>query len=154
MARIDVTQVEGFDELNRKLKALTDRVKRSEVLKIFRRLARPVVRQYRGNLPKDRGVLQRGVGVKTVPASKVDGNPVISILPGRRGTADPFYRFMVVPKGTRTGSNKRGSRRGKANVVPIARDRTLDAMKGGLVEYGGKETAAYVQKQIDKLSRT
>lgn len=153
MARIEVTQVTGFNELNRKLKTLTDRVKRTEVLKIFRRLARPVVRQYRANLPKGKGVLQRGVGVKTVPASKVGGNPVVSVLPGRRGSADPFYRFMVVPKGTKTGSNKRGSRRGRANVVPIARDKTLQAMENGLVEYGGKETAAYVQKQIDKLSR-
>lgn len=153
MARLDVTQVEGFDRLNAKLKTLTDRVKRTEVLKIFRRLAKPVVKQYRANLPIDDGELRRGVGVKTVPLRKSGGNPVVSVLPAKRGKNDPFYRFMIVPKGTEIGSNKKGSRRGKNNVVPIARDKTLSAMENGLVDSSEKEVAKYVQKQIDRLSR-
>jgi hypothetical protein len=153
VARLDVTQVEGFEQLNAKLKTLNDRVKRSEVLKIFRRLARPVVKQYRANLPIDEGELRRGVGVKTLSARRSGGNPVISVLPGRRGKNDPFYRFMIVPKGTWLGSNKRGSRQGKNNVVPIARNRTLKAMENGLVDNSEKEVAKYVQKQINRLSK-
>lgn len=152
MARIDVTQVEGFDRLNLKLKKLTDRVKRTEVLKLMRRLARPVVVNYRLQLPKDSGTLQRSVAVKTVPSRKSGGNPAVAVLPGKRGRNDAYYKFMVVPKGTELGSRRRGSRKGKNNVVPDARDRTINAMESGLVQQASEKTAEYMQKQIDRLS--
>lgn len=152
MARIDVTEVRGFDQLNLKLKRLTDRVKRTEVLKIMRRLSRPVVAEYRNQLPKDQGTLQRSVAVKTVPRRKSGGNPAVAVLPGKSGRNDAYYKFMVVPKGTELGSRRRGSRRGKNTVVPNARDRTINAMEKGLVRQAGEKTAEYVQKQIDRLS--
>lgn len=152
MARLDITEVRGFDNLNRKLKKLTDRVKRTEVLKVMRRLARPVVSAYRQNLPKDSGTLQRSVAVKTIPGRKTNGNPAVAVVPGKSGRNDAFYKFMIVPKGTRLGSRRRGSRKGKTTVVPAARNRTINAMESGLVTQASEKTAEYVQKQIDRLS--
>lgn len=153
MAKLDVVSVEGFDELNRKLKQLPDRVKRTEVLKIQRQLAKPIQRAYAGNLPKDRGTLSKSVAIRTVSISRSKGNPVVQVLPSKRGKNDGFYRFTVIPKGARPGSRKRGSRKGINTVVPQARDRTLQQVESGVVEQGSRKIGAYVQKQIDKLSK-
>ena len=44
-------EIDGFEALNKKLKQLPDNVKRTEVLKIQRRLAKPILSAYRANLP-------------------------------------------------------------------------------------------------------
>lgn len=153
MANLNVTEVRGFDELNRNLKRLNDRVKRSEIIKLMRRLARPVVAKYRSELPRDKGTLRGSVGVRSLSSRRSGGNPVISVRPGKRGRYDAYYQFMVVPKGTELGSRARGSRKGRNIVVPDARDRTLNAMENGLVRQASDESAKYVQKQIDRLSK-
>nr|WP_299385581.1 HK97 gp10 family phage protein [Allomuricauda sp.] len=153
MANLRVTEVRGFDELNRKLRTLTDRMKRTEVLKLMRRLARPVVPAYRSRLPEDEGTLRRSVAIKTVPSRESGGNPAIAVRPGKSGRNDAFYKFMVIPKGTKLSGRGKGSRKGKNNVVPIARDRTLGAMESGLVQQAEDKSAKFVQKQIDRLSR-
>ena len=152
MARLDVTRVEGFEELNRKLKKLADSAKRTEVISILRRLARPVVATYRSKLPNDEGVLQRSVGVRAVPKRFTGGNPAISVRPGKRGRNDAYYMFMIIPRGSSPGSTRRGSRKRLNTVVTTARDKTIRAMEGGLVENAEKETAKYIQKKIYKLS--
>lgn len=154
MANLKVTQVEGFAELNQNLKRLNDRVKRTEVLKLMRKLARPVVLQYRSQLPIKSGTLRRSTAVRTLPSRRTGGNPVLSVAPGKSGRNDGFYKFMVVPKGTKLGSRRRGSRKGKNTVVPDARDRTLNAVESGVTRSAEKKTAEYVQKQIDRLSRS
>lgn len=153
MAGPNITEVTGFAELNKKLKKLTDNVKRTEVLKVQRRLMRPVVIAYRANLVKDGGTLANSVGVRTVPKSKSDGNPAVAVSPGKRGRHDGFYKFMVVPKGTKLPGRKKGSRKGKNVVVTQARNKTLANIKNGLATSAEKKTGAYVQKQIDRLSK-
>ena len=153
MANFNVTQVEGFEELNRKLKKLEDSVKRREVLGIQRKLAAPVRRAYAANLPVRTGNLSRSVAVRTVPRRYSGGNPVISVLPGKRGKNDGFYKFMVIPKGSKPGSRKRGSRRTMNNVVTKARDKTLTQKENGLVQSSEKAVQKYMQKKIDRLSR-
>lgn len=152
MARIDVTQIEGFEALNKKLKRLTDDVKRREVLALQRKLAAPVRRAYAANLPKDSGNLQGSVAVRTIPRRKTGGNPAVAVLPSKRGRYDGYYKFMVIPKGSTPGSRKRGSRKTLNNVVPNARNRTLGQMESGLVDSAEREAAKLVQKKIDRLS--
>lgn len=152
MAKIDVTKVEGFEEVNRKLKRLDDSVKRKEVLKIQRRLAKPVQRKYAANLPKDSGDLAGSVNIKTVSARRSGGNPSITVRPGKRGRFDGYYKFMVIRKGARPGSRARGSRKGINTVTETARDSTLAQLGAGLVTEAADKTAKYIQKQIDRLS--
>jgi hypothetical protein len=152
MAKLDLFEVEGFNELNRKLKLLPDRVKRSEVLKIQRQLAKPIQRAYAANLPVDEGALSRSVAIRSVSIRRSGGNPIINVLPGKRGKNDGYYRFMVIPKGSRPGSRRKGSRKGMNRVTPEARDKTLQQTETGVVSEGERKIGAYVQKQIDKLS--
>ena len=158
MARIDVTQVEGFQELNEKLKQLGDSVKRREILSLQRRLAEPVRKRYAANLPEDSGTLAGSVATKTVPARRSGGNPTIVVRPGRRGRNDGYYKFMVIRKGTKLGPMKpgkkknKGIRKGFNTVVPDAQDRTLAQMGPGLVREAEEKTAALVQRKIDRLS--
>ncbi|WP_271856076.1 hypothetical protein [Patiriisocius marinus] len=166
---IDVTKVEGFEELNAKLKQLNDGVKRNEVLKIQRRLAKPIAAAYSQKLPQSNkphtryvkgggkttytpGNLSRSVRVKTVGKRAAKGNPSLQILPDKTkgGRNDGYYRFMVVAKGFK-GSG-RGSRKGKNTVVEQARNATLAATQGRTTKEAEVKTAAYIQKRINKLS--
>lgn len=152
VARIDVFKIEGFDELNRKLKQLPDRVKRKEVLAIQRRIAKPVQAAYSANLPKRSGTLSKSVAIKAVSVRRSGGNPIIEVVPGRRGRYDAYYKFMVIRKGDNPGSTARGSRKGINTVVPDARDKTLSQLSArGVADAEGK-VAQYVQKKIDQLS--
>jgi len=150
--RLDVTQVEGFDKLNQKLKRLRDSVTRREVLKLMRRLSRPLVLAYRQVLPKQSGTLSRSVAVRTVPGRRSGGNPAIAIAPGRSGRNNGYYRFMVIPKGTTLSGGGRGSRKGVNTVVPRARDTALRTVAPSVVEKAQTSAADLVQKQIDRLS--
>jgi len=152
VAKIDVTQIEGFDVLNKKLKRLEDSVKRREVLSLQKKLAAPVRKRYGENMPVASGTLSKSVSVRTIPSRKSGGNPAIAVVPGKRGKNNAYYKFMVIPKGSSPGSRKRGSRRALNTVVTLARNRTLSQMENGLVASSEKEVQKYMQKKIDRLS--
>jgi len=152
VAKIDVTQIEGFDVLNKKLKRLEDSVKRREVLSLQKKLAAPVRKRYGDNMPVASGTLSKSVSVRTIPSRKSGGNPAIAVVPGKRGKNNAYYKFMVIPKGSSPGSRKRGSRRALNTVVTLARNRTLSQMENGLVASSEKEVQKYLQKKIDRLS--
>lgn len=153
MARISPFEIEGFEELNQKIRRLEDDVaKRNEVLRIMRRQAKPAQQKYRANLPTDSETLSQSVAVRTVPRSKSGGNPQIAVRPGKRGRWDAYYQFMVIPKGARPGSRKRGSRKGLNTVVERARDRALVQLGTGTIRGTEQEVARYVQKRINQLS--
>lgn len=152
MAKIDVTQIEGFDVLNKKLKRLEDSVKRREVLSLQKKLAAPVRKRYGENMPVASGTLSKSVSVRTIPSRKSGGNPAIAVVPGKRGKNNAYYKFMVIAKGSSPGSRKRGSRRALNTVVTLARNRTLSQMENGLVASSEKEVQKYLQKKIDRLS--
>jgi len=162
-----IFDIEGFEELNKKLKQLPDRVKRLEVLKIFRKLSKPVQEAYRQNLPKGNkphtryvksgikttyqpGNLAASVSAQTVSLKYSGGNPSIAVRPSKRGSADGYYRFMVVEKGFK-GSG-RGSRKGANDVVAKAKTAALQQTGGITTAEARQKTAAYIQKQIDRLN--
>ena len=161
----DILKIEGFDELNRKLKQLPDRVKRTEVIKIQKQVAKPIIKAYATALPvgeKDKkrfgktyvkGTLSKSVKAETVAARHTGGNPSIVIRPAKKGQYDPFYRFMVVKKGAKPGSIKRGSRKGINTVVEEARDKAISATNATAERQSAEKTAKYIQKQIDRLSK-
>lgn len=161
------TEIHGFAELNEKLKKLDDNVKRREVLKIQRRLAKPIAEAFSRHLPKGTekhkryvkggaetvyapGNLKRSVRIKTVSKRRADSNPMIQILPDKKGKNDGYYRFMVVKKGFK--GKGRNSRTGANIVVPEARNKTLRETQGRTTEEAEKKTAEYIQKQIYRLS--
>lgn len=151
MAKIDVFEVEGFEQLNAKLKQLPDRIKRKEVLAIQRRLAEPIRKAYGENLPKSSGTLSKSVAVKSVSIRKSGGNPAIQVVPGKRGKNDGYYKFMVIRKGDRPGSTERNSRKGLNTVVTEARNRTLAKFGDSVAKDAEGTVAKYVQKKIDSL---
>lgn len=152
MATKDFIQIEGFDKLNRKLKQLDDKVTRREVLKLQKRWAKPVIKAYANALPQKKGVLARSVKAETVPSRKVGGNPAIVVRPGKKGKNDGYYKFMVIKKGMRPGSRKRGSRKGLNTVTEEARNKAIDQTGAIARKEAVEGTAKYIQKQIDKLS--
>ena len=163
----NITEIKGFNELNRKLKNLDDKVTRREVLKLQRQIAKPVVAAYRDKLPvsgKNKlfkgerypsGTLRDGVKIEAVPARKSEGNPSIAIRPGRKGGKNPFYKFNVLLKGVITGAEiRRGARRSnRPNSVEKARDEVLRSKRSILESANLKKINAYVQKQINRLSK-
>lgn len=154
MASIDLFKVEGFNELNEKLKQLSDKVKRKEVLAIQRKIAEPVRRAFMDNLPKRTGTLGKSVAVKAISEKKTKGNPVIAIAPGKRGKNDGYYKFFVIKKGQKTGSIRRGSRKGINTVVKESRDKTLSQIASGALKENTAQVAKLIQKKIDSLSKT
>jgi hypothetical protein len=157
-------KVEGFAELNRKLKQLDDKMTRREVLKIQRKLATPLVRAYRDELPQSNrttkrfgnsyppGNLKKSVAKETVPSRAVGGNPQVVVRPSTKGKKGGYYRQMVVDKGTEIGSNKRGSRKMINTVVDKARDRVVSQRNSSTTAKYEKQMQKFIQKQINKLS--
>lgn len=173
MAKNDVTKIEGFEELNAKLKQLPDKVKRTEVIKLQKQIAKPIIKAYSRALPMGRrshsrttgkgtdkakrhdytpGNLKASVRAVAVPASKVGGNPSVVIRPTDKGKKDGYYRFMVIPEGTRIGSIKRGSRIGPNTVVDKAKDKAWGMIGLSAEKRAAEDTAKYIQKQINKMS--
>jgi hypothetical protein len=146
-------KVEGIQDLVGKIKKLDDKMTRREVLKIQRKLAKPLVKAYREELPEQSGNLKRSVAAETVPGRKVDGNPQIVVRPSTKGKKNGYYRHMVVAKGTQLGSNKRGSRKGVNTVVDQARDSVVSKRNSLTTAKYEKQMTRFVQKQIDKLSK-
>jgi len=153
VANLDVTKIEGFDELNAKLKKLDDSLKRREVLALQRKLAKPIQQRYAAALPRQSGTLASSVAIKTVSARRSGGNPSIVVRPGKRGRFDGYYKFMVIGKGDRPGSIRRGSRRGLNTVVTTARDKTLRQSQAGTTKEAEVLAAKLVQKKINRLSQ-
>lgn len=147
----DLINIQGFEEFQRKLKRLPDKLKRNEVLKIQRRMAKPLVRAYQSELPKDSGNLAGSVRAKTVSASKVGGNPSIQVLPDKKRGYDGYYKFMVVRKNTVLGSKNRGSRLGKNTVTAKARDRAIRSSAGFVSKDYEAKMVKYLQGRINKL---
>jgi len=146
-------EIEGFEALANKLKQLPDKVKRREVLKIQRRVLAPAKQVYMSKLReiKVTGNLADSVAIKSVRSSAVNGNPVVNLLPSKSSKADGYYKFMVVSKGARLGSNRLGSRLGKNTVVNRIRNQVYSDNQSQLTDaYLGRMTKA-IQRRIDKL---
>lgn len=148
-------ELEGFDELQRKLKKLPDKIKRREVVKILRRAARDTVKEARSQAPKSKkahvfrggkrfepGNLRKSIGVQVARKSR---NPMIFVKPRSSGKYDGFYgRAFVIP-GHKT--------RGKGRRVPADpfMNRAQEKTQGKVSSESVKGVEDYLKKQIDRL---
>lgn len=152
-------EIEGFDTLNRKIKLLPDKVKRREMLKILRQVAKPTVAAARshaptGNKPHKRysrrdgsvlaeynpGNLKKSIGNITGRRGKARTNAVLYVGPRSKGRKyDGYYGGMV----------HGGTKFQKANPFM---DRAYSQTKGLVTKDAEQKVAAAIQKQINKLS--
>lgn len=136
-------QVDGIPDLVKKMAALGKKVTRAELLKIQRKIARPIILAYRGNLPKRSKALAKSVKNKTVSPKKSKGNPELTVQPTL------YYRFMVVPTGTNLASNRRGSRKGVNTVVPEARKKAINETSAAAAQNAEALVAAFLKQKIN-----
>lgn len=158
------TEIIGFEELARKIKQLPDKVTRTEIIKIQRRMAKPFLAAYRAALPVsgkrkvraktvyESGNLRKSVRVRSVPASKVGGNPMVIIRPFKIGKYSGYYKFMAVRKGTQVGSIKRGSRIGKPLLTEDATKEAYKLKASEMEPKYVKQVNDYINKTIQRLS--
>lgn len=150
-----LVQLEGFDELKKKIKRLPDKVKRKEVQKILRVSAKSTVTAARAEAPISKkahtfrggrvyqpGNLKKSIRTKVMTRARV---PMVIVGPTSTGKKyDGFYgRSFVIP-GHRTRSG------GLVKPNPFMQrghDKTAGLVTGKAV----RATEKYIQKQINKL---
>lgn len=162
-----------------KIKLLADdKSKKQEVLKVLRQVANATVNVARANAPMSKkphmvsgsrtkkviqpGALKKSIGTITGKSE----NPTILVGPRAKGTFDGWYGNFVETghnvyskgfKRKRTGSSKAqifnsggAKKRTKADLFM---SRSYDQTKGQVTAEAEKKFAAYIQKQIDRLSK-
>lgn len=172
-------EVEGFPELIGKIKLLADdKSKKQEVLKVLRQVASATVSVAKANAPVSRkphlvsgkrtkkviqpGALKKSIGTITGKSN----NPTILVGPRAKGSFDGWYgNFVEVGhnvyaktfKRKKTGtskaklSNNAGAK--KRTKADLFMARSYEQTKGQVTAEAEKKFAAYIQKQIDRLSK-
>lgn len=149
-----ITEVKGFDVLQRKIKKLPEKAKKREVIKILRRSARPTIQAARDEAPKSAqphtlrggkviqpGNLRKSIRVAVLRKSRV---PMIVVGPRSSGKYDGFYGRQFVIPGHKTTSG------GQVPADPFM-DRAVTKTKGPANEKAIKGMEKYIQKLIDKI---
>ena len=160
-----IYQIEGFEELQQKIKQLPDKVKKREVLKILGQAANPTLkaaqnlapvgsgyinvrgkrykrkkRQVRKTVISDvytPGIGKKSIGKKNMTRAK---NPMLYISPRSRKKADGFYLRQFVQPGTKYQ---------KSNDFMI---KAYEQTKGLVTKDSEKKIIKYIDKQIARLS--
>lgn len=152
-------EIEGFDKLNAKIKQLPDKVKKREMLKVLRQVAKPTVAAARSQAPVgtrrhkrysrrdgsvlgvyDPGNLKKSIGNITGRRGRARTNAVLYVGPRSKGRKyDGYYGAMV----------HGGTKFQKPNPYM---DRAYNQTKGMVTKDAEEKVAAAIQKQIDKLS--
>ena len=154
-----IIEIEGFKELNRKIKQLPDKLKKREMLKVLRIVAKPTVAAARaqapvGNKPHKRYSRRDG----SVLGSYLPGNLKKSIgnITGKRGLG---RQNAVIYVGARSKGKKYDGYYGGmvhgGTVHQAANpfmDRAYNQTKGMVTADAEIKTAKLLQRQIDKLS--
>lgn len=174
-------EIEGFNELQAKIKALPDKVKRQEVLKILGQVANPTVAAARSEAPISKkphvqagkrthkvikpGNLKRSIGKIRGKKGQARVNAVLYVGPRARGSNDGWYGGIVegghnvYNKGFKRKSRKSGSsKRYAAKAIGFVKpnpfmERAYSRTKGTVTKDAEVKVAKYIQKQIDRLSK-
>lgn len=151
----DLYQIEGFEELQRKLKQLPDKVKKKEMLKVLGQVATPTVKVARQQAPiskkkhvisgkRTRKIIEPGNLRKSI--GKIRGkkglgkqNAVLYVGPRSKGRKNDGWYGMFVEHGTK-----------KQKANPFMK-RAYQQTKGKVTADAENKVAKYIQKQIDKL---
>jgi hypothetical protein len=182
MTNRPLMEISGFAELSAKIKLLAnDKQKRTEILKILRKVAQGTVKAARRNVPQKLKkhlvvakrnkdyitpeVLKKSIGVITAKSSRTT-NPVVYVGPRAKGVHKGFfghwveYGVNIYKKGFKRKHS--GSAAGKAyNARGVKRrlpgsnfmKNTYTETKGQVTEETVQSVTKYIQKRIDALSK-
>lgn len=156
-----IVEIQGFDELNKKIKQLGDKVKKREMLKILRIATKPTIAAARSNTP----VADR---LSTRYKKKASGGGLIAVY--EPGNLKKSIGNIVGKKGA-------GQQNAVIYVGPRSKGKKYDGWYGAMVHYGTKyfsgnpfmkkayeqtqgqvtakaeqKTIALIQKKINQLS--
>lgn len=153
-------EIKGFPELQRKIKQLPDKVKKREMLKVLRVVAKPTVAAAKQEAPVgtkvhkrysrrdgsvlgvyNPGNLKKSIGNITGRRGLARTNAVLYVGPRSKGRKyDGYYGAMV----------HGGTKYQKPNKYM---DRAYSRTKGQVTRDAEDKVAAAIQKQINKLSK-
>lgn len=179
-----IFELKGFNELHAKITKLKDSVKKREMLKILRVTSEATVKAARLAAPKSKkphlisgkrkrkivqpGNLKRSIGKIVGKKGSAKVNAVLYVgpraQPSYRGKHDGWYGGMVhggheiVNKKTTRSQRKNAKRRGfgvLAKVEPNPfMDKAFAITKGKVSSDAEQKVAAFLQKQINRLSQS
>lgn len=138
MASKQVFELEGWDEMLREVERLPDRMKRNELLKIMRRVAKPTVRAAKANVSSISGRLERSIGSITGRSKKY---PNVQVGPRAKGKNEGFHGHLV--EFGHGGPNP-------APAHPFMRP-AYDQTKGMVTQDAARQVAKYLQKRANQL---
>ena len=152
-----VVEIKGFEELRQKLLLLPDKVTKREMLKILGQVANATVSAARSNAPQSKkehiisgkrtrkiiqpGNLKKSIGKITGKRGLGKENAVLYVGPKSKGIKHDGWYGMFVEKGTK-----------KITANPFM-NRAYEQTKGGVTADAEAKVTAYIQKQIDRLSK-
>lgn len=157
-----LVEITGFKDLEQKLKALAnDKQKKTEILRILRKVAQATVKAARRNAPKSKkahlisgkrtrkviqpGNLAKSVGTITGRKGGARINPTVYVGPRAKGKHDGFYGNWV-----EYGHKVKGG--GKSRALPFMKT-TYSQTKGQVTKESEQQVAKYIQKRINALSK-
>lgn len=156
MATKALFEIEGFDKLQKQIKRLDDRVKRSEVLKILGQVANPTVKAARSQAPISSaphvqggkrtykviqpGNLKKSIGKIRGKRGSAKVNAILYVGPRAKGRKNDGWYGMFVHGGTKLQS---------ANPFM---DRAYNQTKGQVTADAEKRVKKYIDKQVIRLS--
>lgn len=151
-----IYQIEGFDQLQQKIKQLPDKVKKREVLKILGQAANPTVKAARSQAPVSNkphwqagkrtkkliqpGNLRKSIGKIRGKRGSAKVNAVLYVGPRSKGRKNDGWYGAMVHGGTV-----------KQQANPFM-DRAYNQTKGLVTQDSEKRIAKYLNKQIQRLS--
>ena len=152
-----LVEIQGFKELEAKLKLLPDKVKRTELLKVLGQVANPTLAAARRIAPISDQVHYRYVkggkiaitpgnlrkSIKKITARRSKINPVLYVGAKAGKTPDGYYAHMVVKKGFE-GKKRKGQ---NYDFMKEA----FESTQGQVTDDAVNKVAKYIQKQIDRL---
>jgi len=133
-------EIEGFAEFQRKIEQLPDKMKRNELNKVLRRVAKPTVAAAKRHVPVKEGRLQRSIGTIT---GKSRTYPNILVGPRAKGKHGGFHGALV--EFGHGGPSP-------APAHPYMRP-AIDETRGQVSSDAADKIAKYLQKTIDRLSK-
>ena len=135
-----LVEIKGFDELQAKIKKLSDdKDKRKPILAILRKSAKSTIDAARQLAPKDTGVLAKSIKFEVMRRAAV---PMGIVGPRSTGKYDGWYgRQFVIP-------GYAGTKKVDPNFfMNRAQAKTQNQVIGKAIP----QTEKFIQKQIDKL---
>ena len=146
--------IEGFEELQKQLKKLPDKIKIRELQRLFIKVSLPMRRTLKTKIqPHSKtGLLKKSVGYKRGTKA-----PVIAVglkLPPdkSKGFRSSANFNLIFEKGSKIRKTKSDKNRGEMPSFGVV-ESTFDQHKNTMISESGKQVAKMIQKTIYRLSK-